>query len=314
MFGIGGERDLTERELPHLTGWRGSAPVRVGNGAWRQRQLDVYGELLSAVHRSRTGSSTRRGQPTASRTPPPTRRFLVDLADTAARRWQEEDHGIWEIRANLAIRVLQTDVLGGARPGDGARRRLDAADRVDEWTRTRDDIRQAILSEGWSERAGAFTQSFGSDDLDASNLMLPLVGFLPADDPRDAGDHRGGRGAPHRRAWAGLPLPPARRARRRGRHLPAVHVLAGPRAGAGRPARPGAGGLRAGGRPSSTTSACSPKRSTARPASCSATSRRRSATSVWSTRRGRSRRRNAAKVRVAPADQSGACRRMRISV
>ena len=109
MFGIGGERDLTERELPHLEGWRQSAPVRVGNGAWRQRQLDVYGELLSAVHRlsdhlfdpveRRVGPLADPDQwdaPPSWRRPPGS--SSIALADTAARRWQEHDHGIWEIR------------------------------------------------------------------------------------------------------------------------------------------------------------------------------------------------------------------------
>src|SRR5438034_6353333 len=79
MFGIGGERDLTERELPHLTGWRNSAPVRVGNGAWDQRQLDVYGELLDAASRL---------PDQLDRLGPVTRGFLADLADTAAARWR----------------------------------------------------------------------------------------------------------------------------------------------------------------------------------------------------------------------------------
>ena len=105
MFGVGGEHDLSERELDHLAGWRDSRPVRVGNGAWRQQQIDVYGELLGATHRLSDQISVIDDD---------MRRFLVALADTA----------------------------------------------------------------------GAFTQSFGSDDLDASNLMLPIVGFLPADDPR----------------------------------------------------------------------------------------------------------------------------------
>ena len=109
MFGVGGERKLTERELPHLEGWRHSAPVRVGNGAWNQRQLDVYGELLGAVYRLSDhvfDTATRRSAhwPTlANGAQPPicapaTRQFFVQLADTAARRWQEKDQGIWEVR------------------------------------------------------------------------------------------------------------------------------------------------------------------------------------------------------------------------
>ena len=89
MFGVGGERDLTERELPHLRGWRGSRPVRIGNGAWTQRQLDVYGELLGAVHRLREQVGALA---------PATAGFLTAVADTALRRWRQPDHGIWEIR------------------------------------------------------------------------------------------------------------------------------------------------------------------------------------------------------------------------
>ncbi|HWM99878.1 MAG TPA: glycoside hydrolase family 15 protein, partial [Streptosporangiaceae bacterium] len=176
MFGIGGERDLSERELPHLAGWRGSRPVRVGNGAWRQRQLDVYGELLGAAQRlvDQLGVLD-----------PVTQRFLTVAADTAASRWRETDHGIWEIRgeprAFLYSKLMCWVALDRAIAVAG---QLGAEDRVDTWTTARDEIRSAILERGWNERAGAFTQAFGSDDLDASNLMLAITGFLPGDDPR----------------------------------------------------------------------------------------------------------------------------------
>jgi GH15 family glucan-1,4-alpha-glucosidase len=176
MFGIGGERDLTERELPHLRGWRGSRPVRVGNGAWSQRQLDVYGELLGAAQRL----VEQLGQLDA-----PTRGFLVAAADTAAARWREKDQGIWEIRGEprdfLYSKLMCWLALDRAIALED---RLDAKDRVEGWSATREEIRAAILERGWSERAGAFTQAFGSDDLDASNLMLAITGFLPGDDPR----------------------------------------------------------------------------------------------------------------------------------
>jgi GH15 family glucan-1,4-alpha-glucosidase len=196
MFGIGGERDLTERELSHLAGWRDSAPVRVGNDAWRQRQLDVYGEVLNAVYRLSDhlfDQEARRVGPMADparwgATPalaPATKRFFVELADAAARRWQETDQGIWEVRGQprhflysklmcwvaLERAIAMADLLG-------------AGDRVESWRHDRDRIHEAVLSKGWSDRLNAFTQSFGSEDLDASNLMLPLVGFLPPDDPR----------------------------------------------------------------------------------------------------------------------------------
>jgi GH15 family glucan-1,4-alpha-glucosidase len=195
MFGIGGERDLTERELPHLEGWRGSVPVRVGNGAWNQRQLDVYGELLGAVYRlsDHLFDNTQRVGPSAAPDKwgappdlaPATRRFLVQLADAAARRWQEKDQGIWEVRGEprefLYSKLMCWVALDRA---VALADRLDAADRVEAWKQTQDQIREAILTRGWSDRANAFAQSFGSDELDASNLMLSLVGFLPADDPR----------------------------------------------------------------------------------------------------------------------------------
>jgi GH15 family glucan-1,4-alpha-glucosidase len=196
MFGIGGERDLTERELPHLEGWRDSVPVRVGNGAWNQRQLDVYGELLSAVYRLSDhlfDDDSRRVGPMANPQKwgappdlaPVTRRFFVELADTAARRWQEKDQGIWEVRGEprdfLYSKLMCWVALDRA---VALADRLDASNRVDQWKQTQAQIREAILTRGWSDRAKAFTQSFGSDDLDASNLMLPLVGFLPADDAR----------------------------------------------------------------------------------------------------------------------------------
>jgi alpha,alpha-trehalase len=176
MFGIGGERDLSERELPHLAGWRGSSPVRVGNGAWVQRQLDVYGELLSAAQRV----VVQLGE-----LGPGTKRFLASAADAAAARWREKDQGIWEIRGEprdfLYSKLMCWVAVDSAIALAGY---LGAEDRVARWRTARDEIREAILTLGWSERAGAFTQAFGSEDLDASSLMLTITGFLGADDPR----------------------------------------------------------------------------------------------------------------------------------
>ncbi len=194
MFGIGGERDLSERELPHLEGWRNSAPVRVGNGAWRQRQLDVYGEVLGAVHRladhlfdpaHQLGPGAEPDRDTPPALAPTTRQFLAELADTAARRWHEKDHGIWEIRGEprhfVYSKLMCWVALDRATALAGP---LEATERVPQWSATRDQIRDAIMNEGWSDRVNAFIQSFGSEDLDASSLMIPLVGFLPADDHR----------------------------------------------------------------------------------------------------------------------------------
>jgi GH15 family glucan-1,4-alpha-glucosidase len=176
MFGVGGEHDLTERELPHLRGWRGSRPVRIGNGAWNQRQLDIYGEILGAVYRLRDHLTQLEDV---------TRNFLVAVVDTAAERWCEKDQGIWEVRGEprhfLYSKLMCWVALErGIQLSDV----LDAREKVKKWTATRDEIRQAILEKGWNERVGAFTQSFGNDALDASNLVMPMVGFLPATDPR----------------------------------------------------------------------------------------------------------------------------------
>ncbi len=176
MFGVRGERALYERELGHLSGWRDSAPVRVGNQAWTQRQVDIYGELLAAVDRL----SGQIGELTAA-----TREFLVLVADTAARRWREKDQGIWEIRGPardfLHSKVMCWVALDRAVSLAGT---LGAESKVAGWIQTRDEIHATVLREGWSDEAGAFTQYFGSRDLDASSLMMPIVGFLPAADPR----------------------------------------------------------------------------------------------------------------------------------
>jgi GH15 family glucan-1,4-alpha-glucosidase len=176
LYGIGGERLVPEHELAHLAGYRDSRPVRVGNGAWDQAQLDVYGELLSAAWML----ADQVGQ-----FDPITARFLVEVADAAAARWARPDQGIWEIRGDPRHFVYSKLMCWVAL--DRAIRlatMLGAEDRVQRWKATRDQIRAAIETKGWSEQAGAFGQSFGSDALDASNLMLLLTGFLPPTDPR----------------------------------------------------------------------------------------------------------------------------------
>jgi GH15 family glucan-1,4-alpha-glucosidase len=176
MFGVDGEHDLTERVLPHLSGWRDSAPVRVGNEAWKQRQIDVYGELLDAACRlpeqlDALGLATRQ--------------FLCSLADTAASRWRDADQGIWEMRGEPRHFVYSKLMCWVALDRAIALAdRLDAVDHVDAWTATSAEIAEAIMTQGWNDDIGAFTQSFGSDELDAANLMMAIVGFLPADHPR----------------------------------------------------------------------------------------------------------------------------------
>jgi GH15 family glucan-1,4-alpha-glucosidase len=176
MYGIGGEHDLSERELPHLAGWRNSKPVRVGNGAWMQTQLDVYGELLDVLFRY---------QDHLGELHPEIQRFAAGLADAAAKLWEQPDAGMWEMRGeprhHLSSKVLCWTALDRA---------IQLAPRFAEhantevWAAERDRIRDAVLTRGWSAARGAYAQSFDSDELDAAVLLMPLVGFLPATDAR----------------------------------------------------------------------------------------------------------------------------------
>ncbi len=175
MFGVGGEHDLTERVLPHLRGWRESRPVRIGNGAWTQQQIDVYGELLAAAHRLS-------GQITAM--DPEVRAFLIALADAAVTRWRSPDQGIWEIRGEPRHFVYSKVMCWVALDRAVQLAPLLQVASPARWEAARDEIRAAVLRDGFDAAAGVFTQSFGSPDLDASLLMLPIVGFLPAGDPR----------------------------------------------------------------------------------------------------------------------------------
>ena len=176
MFGVGGERDLTEHELDHLAGFRDSRPVRVGNDAWGQRQLDVMGEVLEAawILHDQIG------------TPDPyTAAFLIGLADEAADTWRQQDSGIWEGREGTrdytASKLLCWVALDRAvklAPW------LGAGGRSERWGRERDAVRHELLERGWSAEAGAYTGAFESDHLDAAVLLMPIVGFLPAEDER----------------------------------------------------------------------------------------------------------------------------------
>ncbi|MFI7210165.1 glycoside hydrolase family 15 protein [Micromonospora maritima] len=187
MYGVEGERDLTEHDLDHLAGYEGSRPVLVGNDAWRQRQNDVLGEVLDAAWLMRHYLDPMS---------PEVRLLLHTLADQAVRDWHRPDAGMWEARDAQRHYVsskvqcwtaLDRAVRFGPRIGE-------AAD-VARWAAARDEVRAVVLDRGWNERVGAFTGAFDSDDLDASVLIMPLVGFLPADDPRmratmDVVEHR----------------------------------------------------------------------------------------------------------------------------
>ncbi len=176
VFGVEGERDLSERELPHLPGFGGNRPVRVGNDAWRQRQLDVLGEVLDAAHLL----ADQLGELDAE-----LREFLGGLADQAAELWDSPDAGMWEARDRerhyVSSKVMCWVALDRAvRLAD----RLGDAAHVEQWERARDDVRRVVLEQAWHDGVGAYTGALGSDQLDVSVLLMPLVGFLPADDER----------------------------------------------------------------------------------------------------------------------------------
>jgi len=176
MYGIGGERDLTERTLDHLSGWRASRPVRVGNGAWDQHQNDVWGMLLDAVD-----THLRQG---AAAIAAKTWEMLAGFVEAAITHQNDPDQGIWEIRGDpqhfTASKALCW--VAAARGADLASERGDE-ERAKRWQSAADDMKADILANGVDER-GRFRQHYDNDELDASLLLLPILGFLPPDDDR----------------------------------------------------------------------------------------------------------------------------------
>jgi alpha,alpha-trehalase len=182
MYGIRGERELFERELTHLNGYCGSRPVRIGNGAADQKQLDVFGEVLDCIHLYRRhGCFERYGEKLEG----PLWAMMRLLVEHVCAHWQEADSGIWEVREDqrhfVYSKVMCWVALDrGIRAADPLHLEAD----LTRWRQVRDQIRAAILTHGYNTQLGAFTQSYDSTAIDASNLLLPLVGFIPPDDPR----------------------------------------------------------------------------------------------------------------------------------
>jgi GH15 family glucan-1,4-alpha-glucosidase len=182
MYGVAGERRLTEYEAPWLAGFEGSVPVRIGNAAHEQLQLDVFGEVMDALFQAR-----RLGVP-----PDPWSWSLEKtLVEFLEQRWKEPDHGIWEVRGpkrhfthskvmawvafDRAIKSIEGFGLEGP---------------LEHWRVVRDEIHAEVCARAYDRASGTFTQSYGAVELDASLLLISLVGFLPAGDPRIAGTVR----------------------------------------------------------------------------------------------------------------------------
>ena len=179
MYGPAGERQLPERELPWLDGYEASKPVRVGNGACTQFQLDVYGEVMDVLHQVRRREIEPDDQSWAIQ-----RSMLANLE----RRWHEPDEGIWEVRGPRR-HFTHSKVMAWVAFDRGVKAveqfgRDGAADR---WRACRDEIKAEVLEQGFHEELQSFVQHYGSDRVDASLLTIPLFGFLPADDPRVRG-------------------------------------------------------------------------------------------------------------------------------
>jgi len=175
MYGIGGEKDLTERTLDHLSGYAGSRPVRVGNGAFDQRQHDVWGALLDSIYlheKALRGSGT-----------PADRELIRQQVEAAIAAWPHPDQGIWESRGEPK-HYVSSKLMTWVAVDRGARlaRSIGVDDVAEDWERTAAQMREEILKRG--VRDGIFRQHYETDALDASTLLIPLVRFLPPDDPR----------------------------------------------------------------------------------------------------------------------------------
>ena len=176
MYGIGGEQRIPETELDALAGYEGSKPVRAGNAAAGQLQIDIYGELLDALYQARRRGLTADDDDWT---------VQIELLKHLEQVWCEKDEGIWEVRGgpqhftyskvmawvafDRAIKTVEEYGLRGP---------------IAHWRLLRDKIHDEVCAKGWSDKASAFTQAYGTEKLDASILLMPLTGFLPADDPR----------------------------------------------------------------------------------------------------------------------------------
>ena len=176
MYGLRGETELPETTLEHLEGYKGSRPVRIGNGAAGQVQLDIYGEIMDAA----MILADYVGKIDVSLWP-----VLRDICDHVLTVWREPDNGIWEVRGGPYHFVYSKVMCWVALDrGTSIAERYGFQADTAAWKQTMEDIRQEVLARGYSQARGAFVQHYDTDSLDASNLLIPLLGFLPADDPR----------------------------------------------------------------------------------------------------------------------------------
>ncbi len=179
MYGMHGETDLTEVEMNHLEGYKKSRPVRVGNGAAKQKQLDIFGELINAIYETgRYGDEIPEGE----------LEFVMRIVDYVCEIWNTPDSGIWEVRGgprHFVYSKLMCWVAVDRGIKIAEHRKYDAP--LAKWKRVREEIKSSILEKGYDKELGSFVQSFGSKVLDATSLIIPIMEFLPIDDARVQG-------------------------------------------------------------------------------------------------------------------------------
>ena len=176
VYGESPNTSLRERTLDHLEGYAGSRPVRIGNGAARHLQLDVFGEVILAIHTlfRLQGRIVRRAWA-----------LVTKFAETVIFNWRRRDRGVWEVRGQQRHFVYSKIMCWAALDrAAGIARALNEGGLANRWSRAAEDIRQQVLTQGWSDSKQAFRQRYNDDALDASNLVIPFLGILPPDDPR----------------------------------------------------------------------------------------------------------------------------------
>ncbi|MER5685399.1 glycoside hydrolase family 15 protein [Streptomyces sp. NPDC002205] len=179
MYGIAGERELGEAELDWLPGYENSGPVRVGNGAANQLQLDVYGEIVEALHLAHMTGLTRNDYAMG---------LQLKLIEYLEDHWDEPDEGIWEVRGPRR-HFVHSKVMAWVAV-DRTIKLIESGDTdgpLERWRELRDDIHRDVCENGYDKERNTFTQSYGSKELDASLLLIPQMGFLPPDDKRVIG-------------------------------------------------------------------------------------------------------------------------------
>jgi GH15 family glucan-1,4-alpha-glucosidase len=179
LYGVAGERRIPEYELDWLPGYAGSRPVRVGNAAHEQFQLDTYGEMMDSLHEARRHGLARDDHAWSLQ------QHVMEFLEGA---WDQPDEGIWEVRGPRR-HFTHSKVLAWV-AFDRAVEAVERWDRpgpVDRWRRIRNEIHEEVCREGFNVELNSFTQAYGSDELDASTLLIPLLGFLPPEDPRVIG-------------------------------------------------------------------------------------------------------------------------------